>query len=186
MFRKKHPNVQLSLAEMHSGQQWHALLSGQIDVGFTRRLEPEFRAELRSELIQQDPIVAVLPKDHPAAASGIVDLRDLAKESFVVASRDTSPALFDKVIELCSEAGFSPRIASICTVWSSVVMMVQAGEGVALLPLNRQQYRNRELSFSPLKQKNAFIEFVMSWAPRHDNPLNRSFRELAKTQAGIA
>jgi DNA-binding transcriptional LysR family regulator len=98
----------------------------------------------------------------------------------VLSSRDTSPALFDKVIELCSDAGFSPRIASISTVWSSVVMMVQAGEGVALLPLNQQQFRNRDLTFSPLKAKNAFIEFVMTWSPQHDTHLNRSFRELAK------
>ncbi len=182
-FRKKHPEVQLSLVEMTSGQQWQALAKGQIDVGFTRRIEPEFRAELRSEAIQQDPIVAVLPKDHPAAATGTVDLRDLANEPFVLSSRDTSPALFDKVIELCSEAGFSPRIASISTVWSSVAMMVQAGEGVALLPLNQQQFRNRDLIFSPLKAKNAYIEFVMAWSPQHDNTLNRSFRELAKNHS---
>jgi DNA-binding transcriptional LysR family regulator len=182
-FRKKHPGVQLSLIEMTSGHQWQALSKGQIDVGFTRRIEPEFRAELRSEPIQQDPIVAVLPKNHPAAATGLVNLRDLANEPFVLSSRETSPSLFDKVIELCSEAGFSPRIASTSTVWSSVVMMVQAGEGVALLPINQQQYRNRDLTFSPLKNKNAFIEFVIAWSPQHDTPLNRSFRELAKTHA---
>lgn len=179
-FRKKHPDVQLSLIEMTSGQQWRALVKGQIDVGFTRRIEPEFRSELLCESMQQDPIVAVLPKNHPAAASGAVDLCNLANESFVLSSRDTSPALFDKVIELCSEAGFSPRIASISTVWSSVVLMVQAGEGVALLPMNQQQFRTRDLTFSPLKSKNAFIDFVMTWSPQHDTYLNRSFRELAK------
>ncbi|MDE1175165.1 MAG: LysR substrate-binding domain-containing protein [Edaphobacter sp.] len=181
LFRKKHPDVQLSLAEMNSSEQWQALIKGEIHVGFTRRLEPEFRSELKSELIQQDPIVAVLPKNHPAAASGIVDLLDLAGESFVISSREISPALYDKVIELCFEAGFSPRIGSICTVWSTVILMVQAGEGVALMPLNRQQHRTRELIFSPLKQKNAFIEFVMAWSPKNDTALSRSFRELAVT-----
>jgi DNA-binding transcriptional LysR family regulator len=182
-FRKKHPGVQLSLIEMTSSQQWQALAKGQIDVGFTRRIEPEFRTELSTEAIQQDPIVAVLPKNHPAAVSGSVDLRDLANEPFVLSSRDTSPALFDKVIELCSEAGFSPRIASISTVWSSVVMMVQAGEGVALLPHNQQQFRTRDLIFSPLKAKGAYIEFVMTWSPGHDTALSRSFRELARNHA---
>lgn len=183
LFRKKHPGIQISLVEMTSAQQWHALVKGQIDVAFTRRLEPEFRAELKSEVIQQDPILAVLPKNHPAASTGSVDLRDLANEPFVLSSRETSPAVFDRVIELCSEAGFSPRIASISTVWSSVVLMVQAGEGIALLPLNRQQVRNRDLTFSPLKAKNASVEFVMAWSPQHDNPLNRSFRELAKVHS---
>jgi DNA-binding transcriptional LysR family regulator len=110
---------------------------------------------------------------------GPVDLRDLAQERFVLSSRETSPAVFDKVIELCSEAGFSPHIASISSVWSSVVLMVQAGEGISLLPLNEQQFRTRDLAFCPLKAKNAFVEFVMAWSPQRDNTLISSFRELA-------
>lgn len=181
-FRKQQPHVQLSLVEMTSTHQWEALVKGEIDVGFTRRIEPEFRGELRSELVQQDPIVAILPKDHPAAP-GPVDLRDLANDPFVLSAREVSPAVFDKVIELCSEAGFSPRIASISSVWASVVLMVQAGEGVSLLPLNQQQFRTPELAFCPLKSKSAFVEFVMAWSPRHDSNLNRSFRSLAKLHA---
>lgn len=181
-FRRLHPGVQLSLVEMISPQQWPALIEGRIDVGFTRQVEPEFRAELQSEVIQQDPMVAILPKNHPAAP-GPVDLRDLAHEPFVLSSRETSPAVFDKVIELCSEAGFSPRIASISTVWASVVLMVQAGEGVSLLPLNRQQFRTRDLAFCPLKAKNAFVEFLMVWSPKRDSNLIRSFRQLARAHA---
>jgi len=181
-FRKQQPHVQLSLVEMTSTHQWEALVKGDIDVGFTRRIEPEFRSDLRSELVQQDPIVAILPKDHPAAP-GPVDLRDLANDPFVLSAREVSPAVFDKVIELCSEAGFSPRIASISSVWASVVLMVQAGEGVSLLPLNQQQFRTPELAFCPLKSKSAFVEFVMVWSPRHDSNLNRSFRSLAKLHA---
>lgn len=181
-FRKLHPGVQLSLVEMTSTQQWEALVGGRIDVGFTRRVEPEYRAELKSEVIQQDPMVAILPKNHPAAP-GPIDLKDLAQEPFVLSSRETSPAVFDKVIELCSEAGFSPRIASISTVWSSVVLMVQAGEGISILPLNSQQFRTRDLAFCPLKSKAAFVEFVMAWSPKRDGNLIRSFRTLARTHA---
>lgn len=182
-FRKRYPRVRLSLVEMTSTQQWAALVEGRIDLGFTRRLEPEFRPELRAITIHQDPIVAILPKHHPAVP-GPVDLRALANEDFVLSSRETSPAVFDKVIELCSEAGFSPRIASISSVWSSVALMVQAGEGIALLPVNEQQVRTRDLVFCPLKAKNAFVEFVIAWSPRYDNPLIRSFRELALMHAG--
>ncbi|WP_263368472.1 LysR family transcriptional regulator [Edaphobacter bradus] len=181
-FRRLHPGVQLSLVEMTSTQQWPALVEGRIDIGFTRRVEPEFSTRLRSEVIQQNPIVAILPRSHPAAP-GPVDLRDLAHEPFVLSSRETSPAVFDKVIELCSEAGFSPHIASISTVWVSVVLMVQAGEGISLLPLNQQQFRTRDLAFCPLKAKNAFVEFVMAWSPQHDSNLIRNFRRLARLHA---
>jgi DNA-binding transcriptional LysR family regulator len=177
-FRGQFPDVQLSLVEMTSAQQWAALAEGRIDVAFTRRPEPEYRAELSAVVLQHDPMMAILPRDH-AAAQGPVDVRDLANEPFVLSSREVSPAVFDKVIELCSEAGFSPRIASISSVWSSVVLMVQAGVGVALLPSNEQQFRTRELAFCPIKAKNAFVEFVMAWSPKRDNPIVSSFRGLA-------
>ncbi len=176
-FRKQHPDVRLSMVEMTPAQQWGALVDDKIDVGFTRRLEPEFRSELSSVVLHQDPMVAILPKHHKAVP-GPVDLRDLANERFVVASRDISPAVFDKVIELCSEAGFSPKIVSISSVWSSVALMVQAGEGISLLPVNQQQFRTSDLAFCPLKSKNAFVEFVIAWSPRRDIMLIRSFRQV--------
>ena len=78
------------MVEMTSTRQWQALVNGEIDIGFTRRVEPEFRTDLISEILHQDPIVAIVPKGHPVAP-GPVDLRDLASEPFVLSSRDTSP-----------------------------------------------------------------------------------------------
>jgi DNA-binding transcriptional LysR family regulator len=160
-------------------QQWQALVEGGIDLGFTRRLEPEFTDLLAWETIRQDPIVAVLPRNHPlaiAAKGGSVNLRELAGEPFVLSSRETSPATFDKVIELCSEAGFSPKIASISSVWSSVVLMVQAGEGISLLPLNHQQSRANDLAFCPLTAKNAWVDLIIAWSPKRDSAIMQSFR----------
>jgi DNA-binding transcriptional LysR family regulator len=174
-FRRQFPGVRLSLVEMTPSQQWHALLEGTIDVGFTRRLEPEYVDQLEWETIRQDKIVAVLPKEH-RLAPGPVNLRELAGEPFVLSSRETSPAVFDKVIELCSEAGFSPKIASISTVWSSVVLMVQAGEGISLLPLNHQQTRTNDLAFCPLTAKNAWVDLILAWSPKRDSPILQSFR----------
>ena len=180
-FREQFPNVQLSLQEMSPARQWQALVDARIDIGFTRRLEPEYRTELRSIVLRHDPMMAILPRNHPAAP-GPVNVRDLAKEAFVLSSRETSPAVFDKVIELCSEAGFSPRIASISSVWTSVVLMVQAGVGIAILPSNEQQFRTRDLAFCPLTARNASVEFVMAWSRKRDNPMARSFRDMAKAQ----
>ena len=179
-FRRQYPGVRLSLYEMAPAQQWQALVEGRIDLGFTRRLEPQYRDVLAFEIIRQDRFVAILPKDH-RLVPGPVDVRDLAGEPFVLSSRETSPAVFDKVIELCSEAGFSPKIASISTVWSSVVLMVQAGEGVSLLPLNHQQTRTNDLAFCPLTAKNAYVDLIIAWSPKHDSAIMQSFRALVES-----
>jgi DNA-binding transcriptional LysR family regulator len=125
----------------------------------------------------------VLPKEHPLAP-GPINVRDLAGERFVLSSRETSPAVFDKVIELCSEAGFSPKIASISTVWSSVVLMVQAGEGISMLPSNHQQARTSDLAFCPLTAKNAFVDLIIAWSPKRDSAILQSFRSLVEAKRG--
>lgn len=182
-FRKSAPAVRLSMIEMPPGQQWRALVDGTIDIAFTRRLEREYMPSVACEVLHKDPMMVILPRSHPAA-SGPVDLRDLAHEAFILSSREASPAVFDKFIELCSEAGFSPRIASICSVWSSVVLMVQAGEGISVLPVNRQQSRVADLAFCPLQSKNASVEFVMAWSSERDNNIMRMFRRLAVEHVG--
>ena len=179
-FREKHPGVELSLVEMSVAEQWPALTEGRLDVAFTRMPEPQFRRDIRYETIQLDPMVAILPRTHARAEAKRIDVKDLAKDRFVVSSRATSPTVFDKLIELCSDAGFVPNIVSINTVWTSVTLMVQSGEGVALLPVNHQQSSATDLAFVPLKAKNAFVELCLCWAARRDRQLLRSFRELTK------
>ena len=179
-FRDTHPGVELTLMEMHVTEQWRALQDGRIDLAFTRVPEPQMRREIRFEVIQHDPMVAILPLSHPRASSKRLDVKDLSRERFVVSSRGTSPSVYDKVIELCMTAGFTPEIASVSTVWSSVILMVQSGEGVSILPYNRQQIGFRDLAFVPLKAKNAFVELCVCWTARRDRILLRNFREMAK------
>ena len=183
-FRGLHPDVELSLVEMISGEQWPALIEGRIDIGFTRAPEPQFRRDIRFEPVQADPMVAILPSTHRRAKEKSIHLKELANEPFVVSSRTISPSVFDKVMELCAEAGFSPKITSVSTVWSSVILMVRSGEGVSLLPMNQQQGTTTDVAFVPLKGKTAAVELCMCWPVKRDRPLLRSFRELVRSHVG--
>ena len=178
-FRRRHPGVRVSLMEMVPSLQSKALMNRTLDVGFTRPLDPPYDRHLQTELMYLDPFVAVLPKDH-RLAPGPVDLRALAGERFVLVARETSPSLFDRTISLCSDAGFSPEIVATGSVWSSVVLLVQAGEGIAILPSNLQQKGASDLAFCPLTARGASIELLMAWSPGRDCAILRAFLELAR------
>lgn len=178
-FRRRYPGVKVSLSELVPSLQSKALMEGNLDIGFTRPLDPVSGEHLCSQLLYSDPIVAVLPKGHKLAP-GPVDLRALARERFVLAARETSASLFDKIISLCSEAGFSPEIAATGSVWSSVVLLVQAGEGIAILPRNLQQRGTNDLAFCPLQTPSATIELVMAWARDREGRILKAFLDLAR------
>jgi DNA-binding transcriptional LysR family regulator len=179
-FRLRFPDVQVALVEMAPAMQHQALLAGSIDIGFTRGLQPAQAGSLRSEHFLTDRLYAVLPRSHALAKRRKIAMRELAAERFVLNDRNYSPPVFDKVITLCSEAGFSPRIGATGTVSSGVLALVEAGEGVAILPGGSQRLSSEELVFVPLADRAAFVEQVIAWSPEHESPVLRSFLDLAR------
>src|SRR6201996_7689212 len=108
-YRRTRPGIRLSLFEMHAPEQMQALEDGRLDVGLTRPLEPPFDRTLHEELLYRDPIVVALRRTHPLAWKD-VPLAALAKENLVLSDRHVTPVLFDSIVAMCSQAGFSPRI----------------------------------------------------------------------------
>jgi len=180
-FRHQHPGVRLSLMEMLPAAQSEALLSGSLDVGFTRQLQPPYAARLRSETLYLDPLIAVLPSDH-VLAQGPLALQQLANESFVLCEREISPALFDRITSLCEQAGFSPRIIQTSNVLSSVLALVEAGEGVTLIPSSLRQVRFSDLAFCPLTEPRGTIELVMAWSPEREGAVQKAFLDFVRSK----
>jgi len=179
-FRNRFEDVQVSLVELAPAMQHQALQAGMIDVGFTRPLQSPYAMVLRSEHFQTERLCAVLLRSHRLAKKRKVPVRELSEERFILNDRKYSPAVFDKVIALCAGAGFSPRISTTATVSSGVLALVEAGEGVAVLPQGAQALSSKELAFVPLADPNASIDMVIAWSPQHETPVLRSFLELAR------
>jgi DNA-binding transcriptional LysR family regulator len=179
-FRRRFPDVQVCVVEMAPAMQPQALQAGTIDVGFTRAVQPGYAALLRSEPFQTEPLYAVLPRSHSLAKKRSVLIRELAGERFILNDRNYSPAVFDKVITLCAEAGFSPKIGATGSVSSGVIALVEAGEGVAILPQGSRFLSSEEVAFVPLADRGARVDLVIAWSPQHERPVLHSFVELAR------
>jgi DNA-binding transcriptional LysR family regulator len=178
-FRKLHPQLRLTLLEMHTHEQMEAFESGKIDVGFTRPLEPPWDRRLRSELLLNDPIVAVLPRDHPRAGGPIL-VENLAGERFVTSDRTANPTLFDLIVALCSRAGFSPNLVNSSATWSGVLTLVESGEGIALVPSGVRYLRTPGLVFAELVPPTAHVGLSVAWDPRREGPVVRNFLRLVR------
>jgi DNA-binding transcriptional LysR family regulator len=178
-FRKQQPGVRVSLVEMLPADQSEALARGTLDVGFTRPLQPPWAAQLRSESLYFDPLIAVLPVDHRLAKAPLA-LRELADEPFVICEREISPTLFDRITGLCAEAGFSPRIVQTSNVLSSVLALVEAGEGVTLIPSSLQHVRFSDLAFCPITEPRGTIELVLAWSQEREGAVLEAFLRFVR------
>jgi DNA-binding transcriptional LysR family regulator len=175
-FRKGHPEVKLSLFEMSAKLQMEALVNNEIDIAFTRELDPQFAPTLTSKLLFKEPLVAVLPRDRPLAGAP-VSLSDLAAEQFVLIDRESWPTLFDSIITLCSTAGFSPQIANTAARWPAVLALVEAGEGVGLVTAGVERFRFSGVAFSPLSPKTS-IGVALAWRMQENSTIVNAFLAL--------
>ncbi|MNN89756.1 HTH-type transcriptional regulator BenM [compost metagenome] len=81
-FREIYPNVRLTIREMPSASQAKALMAGEADIGFMRKL-PMPPDTIESRLLLNEQIVMALPASHAKVHQPVVDLRDFAEEEFV-------------------------------------------------------------------------------------------------------
>ena len=161
-FKTKHPHVRLDLRELTPTVQLDALLRGELDLALTRQIPDEQRVTLASRVLFRVPLIAVLPASRPVA-DGAVEIQSLANEHFVLLNRKESPALFDAVIELCQQAGFTPRISSHAHLAEAMFTLVKAGEGVSIVPMWASAFVKPGLQCVRLLPDTARAELVAAW-----------------------
>jgi DNA-binding transcriptional LysR family regulator len=179
-FRKQEPGVRLSLKDLDPAQQPEALVNREIDVGFTRGLPTAVRGVLRSEVLFHEALVAALPRGHRLENAESISLSELAGDNFVLYARENAPELFDAIVGLCKRARFSPCIVDSPRAWPSVLTMIEAGEGVSLVPACIQHLRSRDVVFRALRNRGCNVEVVLAWRADDPDAIRDGFLDLLR------
>lgn len=163
--RKRYPLVELELHELGSHEQIERLLARRLHVGLLRERAPDDR--ITEEVLQREPLIAVLPERHRLAGRKRIAVRDLAGEPFVLAPRAQSSSYTDAVLAACAEAGFQPRVVQEASETIAILALVAGGLGVSLLAAGVQTVRARGVVYRPLHPRPPTIELSVAW--RHDD-----------------
>ena len=133
-FRTRHPGVAISMKIADSDLAFSLLTVGDVDIAILNRTDgPELGRAIASQDLLCDPMLVALALGHPQSARRVVDLADLAGESWALA---TGPTCTDSnsFETACRRAGFEPEIAFRSDDYLALQGFVAAGLGVALLP----------------------------------------------------
>ena len=133
-FRRREPNVVMTLRELPSLEQLHELGERTLDVGVLRKVDVAAPKGITIVEWYRTPLVAALPRDHPRAASDLLSLNDLKNESFIMYPRGAGTGIYWQVIDLCTAAGFRPRVVREVIESSTIIGLVAAGVGIAIVP----------------------------------------------------
>lgn len=137
-YRSEWPDVEITFDQFHSNEQLHAVGEGRIDLGFVdiaMRDSIEVNGvDVRIEPLWRETLMAALPLEHRLAGRRSLALSELAEDPFVMMPRLPATGLYDRVIQFCQAAGFSPAVRQEASQLPAVVTLVAAGVGVALVP----------------------------------------------------
>ena len=133
-FRRREPNVVMTLRELTSLEQLHELGERTLDVGVLRKVDVNAPKGVTIVEWYRTPLVAAIPRDHPRAASDLLSLNDLKNESFIMYPRGAGTGIYWQVIDLCTAAGFRPRVVREVIESSTIIGLVAAGVGIAIVP----------------------------------------------------
>ncbi|MFB9265464.1 LysR family transcriptional regulator [Bradyrhizobium erythrophlei] len=151
-FRAAHPDVAVQLLEEKTIRLLPRLLSGALDLAFVRPPErPDKRIEF-FPLLQETAVVA-LSQRHALARRTQIALPDIADQPLIVPERRSRPHSHDLTIKLFDEAGLTPRIHQIADEKQTIVNMVAARLGVAIVPRWTSRMAVSGVRFVPLKLK---------------------------------
>jgi len=131
-FRRRYPKVELRLRELVTSAQIAALLNRSIDLAFLRDGDRTDGIDIATLLHER--FIAILPQAHPLAAKPTVRPKDLRHERFILFGRHHGPLAYDRTLDLCHRAGFTPNIVQEAPQFPTVIRLVAAGLGVSLAP----------------------------------------------------
>jgi DNA-binding transcriptional LysR family regulator len=172
-FRSLYPDVQVHLFEMSTPKQIDALLKEEIDIGVLR---PPVHSELLcTEVVSTMPCVLAVPKQHPLLAKEDLTLSDLSYYPFVMLSRKTWAGLYNEIVALCN-----PIIQQEALEFQTVIGLVAAGMGIAVVPQSAINLHSQDVVYLELNQKLPTASMGISWRQNNQSPLVKAFIQISK------
>ena len=180
-FRKLYPDVALEFYSGNLRELETALENRDIDIAFSWVNASEFpdnTAASYNVLWREDLCVAV-HKDHPFARSGGRDYSLLENEPFILIDENTAPGFQFMARKASSEAGFLLKSYTTSKEFTSIVVQVEAGMGISVLPSGMKTFNARSAEntlFFPFGKD--CMDFGVVWFDDSRNAVLSLFQDL--------
>jgi DNA-binding transcriptional LysR family regulator len=178
--REHLPGVELVLKEMVTMEQVEALASGRLDVGLLR--PSAAMADFQTRCVAREPLVVALPAEHPLAKGRAPTLEDFDHAPFLTYSPIEARYFHDLVAGTFSRAEVHPDYTQYVTQIHSILALVRAGLGAALIPEAAMSLRFEGVVFRALEKLRPArpVELFMAWKRDNENPVLEKFMDKCR------
>ena len=167
--RLNQPQVKISLSEMNTHQQHEALRTRRVDLGIVR--QPLLQPGYENECLVREPFVLAIPAQHPLARQAQVRLEDLDGAPFLMYSHSAYPPFNELLTGMFRSAGVSPQYVQWLGSSLTILALVNAGMGLAMVPRCATNVVFKNVVFHEMQLDDGIqSELHLSWRSNNDNP----------------
>lgn len=183
-FRARRPDVTVKLTEDKTTRLLPRLISGRLDIALVRPPEnPDKRLEFLF-LLHETAVVAISDR-HPLASKKRLTIADLAEQPLIVPERRSRPHSHDLTMKLFAQAGLQARIVQLADEKQTIVNLVAAELGVAIVPQWTSRMAARGVRYVPLAAANLNrLPLAAAWARGTRDPIRDEMLEVLEASLG--
>jgi len=170
------PGIDVVVREMVTAEQMQALAAARLDLGMVRH--PFDHRAVEAACIQREPLLLAAPRGHRLASGPEPSIADLDREPLIMWSAVEARYFHDLVIRLCSAAGVMPAPVQYITQTHTMLALVGAGLGLALVPEAARSLHFDGVVLRPIRAgQEAQVELHLVWRRDNTNQALPRFRD---------
>ncbi len=191
-FGALHPRVRLELLEATSDVQIEELMAGRVDAGLViGPLPPRYASQLSWLPLAREPLVIAMSSEMAARIEGDegsaaewrdapLSLAQAGDAPLVVFPRRLAPGFYDIIMDCYGAAGLTPRIGQEAIQMQTIVSLVSAGMGVALVPQSLRNLRRTGVVYRPLREAVPAVVTGLVWRTAEVTPVLAGFIDIVR------
>ncbi|AMW81928.1 LysR family transcriptional regulator [Pseudomonas sp. TH34] len=182
LYRQRYPEIEIELIEHGSKKLGECLEAGEVDLA---ALLVPVAGEFEYQDVRVEPLMVVMPIDHPLAGRKSVDFSDLADSPFILF--EAGFALNRIILTACERRGVVPRVTARSAQIDFIVDLVAAGLGVAFLPsMLAYKHLHAGIALIQLDEPQTDWHIALAWRRQaHLPPAARAWLDLALEMGNV-
>ncbi len=185
-YRSQFPEVRIELLEATGDRQIEGIISEEIDAGIVIRVdEPVFPSTLEYLPLQRENLVLAVSEDEALDVTGPVELARYADRPLIIFPRSVAPGLHDAITRCFAVRGLVPRFGQEAIQMQTIVSLISAGLGIAIVPSSMRNLQRRGVRYLELAGETSTIESGLIWRRGNRLPTLRNIINVSSEMGEV-
>jgi len=174
--RVQNPDLKIELLSLNNTEQMKLLKKGELDLTFTRH---NFNSdEIESQFVIREPLIFILPKDHPLAKYDRIPVKALNSIDFIIPSAEQSLILHNAILDFAKANGIEFNIVQKADNILFNINSIGIGLGCTILPGYIAPLTMNNTVIRPLDVELPYLDLYVSYRKDGNSVAVKKFPEL--------